>query len=143
MMLNIEIIGFSELNEDDLLLEEERMQTDMLKESLKAKKNEAMKYIINAAKLIAPMISNGDVISGYDFILDTLKTSNYPEIESEIEICKGMAYLKHKDIEKAIETMKGFEKKDKTLMAKTASNISFLYFLESDIKVIIFFIETF
>lgn len=45
-----------------------------------------------------------------------------------------MAYLKRKNIEKAIEAMKSFEKKDKKMMAKTASNISFLYFLEGDYK---------
>ena len=71
---------------------------------------------------------------GYDFILDTLKVSNFPDVESEIEICKGMGYLKKKNLEKAIETMKSFEKKDKKLMAKSASNISFLYFLEGDYK---------
>ena len=52
-------------------------------------------------------------------MLETLKTSNYPEVENEIEICKGMAYLKSKQIDKAIEAMKSFEKKDKKMMAKT------------------------
>jgi intraflagellar transport protein 88 len=42
--------------------------------------------------------------------------------------------LKKKNIDSAIETLKSFEKKDKLLMAKAASNISFLYFLENDIK---------
>ena len=88
MMLNIEIIGMGDLIEDDLLLEEERMQTDMLKESLKAKKNEAMKYIINAAKLIAPMISNGDIISGYDFILDTLKLRIILKLKAKLTFAK-------------------------------------------------------
>lgn len=45
-----------------------------------------------------------------------------------------MAFLKKKNIEKAIDTLRGFEKKDKILMARAASNISFLYFLEGDIK---------
>lgn len=63
-----------------------------------------------------------------------MKVLNYPDVEAEIEICKGMAYLKKKNIEKAIEAMKSFEKKDKKMMAKTASNISFLYFLEGDYK---------
>ena len=42
--------------------------------------------------------------------------------------------MKKKNIDQAIETLKSFEKKDKLLMAKAASNISFLYFLENDIK---------
>lgn len=41
-----------------------------------------------------------------------------------------MAYLKKKEIEKAIETLKCLEKKDKATMSRVASNISFLYFLE-------------
>ncbi len=45
-----------------------------------------------------------------------------------------MSFLKKKSIDNAIETLKSFEKKDKHLMAKAASNISFLYFLENDIK---------
>ena len=45
-----------------------------------------------------------------------------------------MAYLKKKNIEKSIETLKGFEKKDKQIMARIATNISFLYFLENDYK---------
>lgn len=53
-------------------------------------------------------------------------------MESEVEIFKAMAYLKKKEIEKAIETLKGLEKKDKTTMSRVASNISFLYFLENN-----------
>ena len=63
-----------------------------------------------------------------------MKSSSYPEAENEIDICKAMAYLKKKNIEKSIETLKGFEKKDKLIMARIATNISFLYFLENDYK---------
>jgi intraflagellar transport protein 88 len=35
---------------------------------------------------------------------------------------------------KAIESFKGFEKKDKIMMAMASNNISFLYFLENDFK---------
>ncbi len=51
-----------------------------------------------------------------------------------MEICKAMAYLKKKNMEKSIETLKGFEKKDKVMMGRVATNISFLYFLENDFK---------
>ena len=37
-----------------------------------------------------------------------------------------------KKLDKAIKTLKQFEKKDKILMARAATNISFLYFLERD-----------
>lgn len=63
-----------------------------------------------------------------------MKGSYFPEVESEVEICKAMAYLKKKNLEKSIETLKSLEKKDKIMMARIATNISFLYFLETDFK---------
>lgn len=83
--------------------------------------------------MIAPSIEE-DLISGYDWILEQLKNSTFPEAETEIEICKAMAYLKKRNIEKSIETLKSFEKKDKSVMARIATNISFLYFLENEFK---------
>lgn len=82
--------------------------------------------------MIAPVIEE-DIIDGYEWILESLKASYFPEVESEVEICKAMAYLKKKNIEKSIETLKGFEKKDKIMMARVATNISFLFFLEKDL----------
>jgi intraflagellar transport protein 88 len=41
--------------------------------------------------------------------------------------------LRKKDFEKAIEALKAFEKKEPSLKAKAATNLSFLYFLEGDI----------
>ena len=131
-MIGIEIPG-NEEEEEDEFAKKEAGTPDQLMEDIKEKKREGLKYIVDAAKLIASKIEDEE-ITGFDWIIETLKTSNYPEIESEIEICKAMSYLKKKNIEKAIECLKGFEKKDKTLMARAASNISFLYFLENDMK---------
>ena len=107
--------------------------TDNLKEDLKEKKREAITIIVTTVKLIAPVIEE-DAIEGYEFILETLKQSYFPEVESEVEICKAMAFLKKKNMEKSIETLKSFEKKDKVMMGRVATNISFLYFLENDFK---------
>lgn len=85
--------------------------------------------IISAARLIAPAIEN-DIIDSYDWILEKLKASSYPEVESEVEIFKAMAFLKRKEIDRSIETLKSLEKKDRSTMSRVASNISFLYFLE-------------
>jgi len=67
-------------------------------------------------------------------VLELIKNSNFSELESEIEICKAMSFLKRKNIDLSIETLKGFEKKDKSIMARASLNISFLYFLEGDYK---------
>ena len=54
---------------------------DKLKEESKARRKEEIRLIINAAKLIAPHIEN-DIIESYDWILEKLKNSAYPEVES-------------------------------------------------------------
>lgn len=52
---------------------------DKLKEELKARRKEEIRLIILSAKLIAPVIEN-DVIESYEWILEKLKTSSYPEV---------------------------------------------------------------
>jgi len=134
VMLNIELPGLEEeLDEDLIQTKDSPAQTgnDKLKEELKEKKRVAMKFIVDAAKLMAPIIEE-DVIEGYEWIIDVVKASPYNMAQSEIEICKALAYLKKKQLEKAIETLKSFEKQDKVIMAKASTNISFLYFMEGD-----------
>ena len=81
--------------------ENENSVNDKLKEEVKARRKDEIRLIITSAKLIAPVIEN-DVIESYEWILEKLKTSSYPEVESEVEIFKAMAFLKKKEIEKAI-----------------------------------------
>ena len=81
--------------------ENENAVNDKLKEEVKARRKDEIRLIITSAKLIAPVIEN-DVIESYEWILEKLKTSSYPEVESEVEIFKAMAFLKKKEIEKAI-----------------------------------------
>jgi len=108
-------------------------EADPLKEYLKEKKKEALHYVSAAAKLVAPIIEQ-DVIVGYNYVIEALKAANLPEVESEMEIAKSIHYIKNKEIERAIESFKAFEKKDKIMMAMASNNISFLYFLENDFK---------
>ena len=80
-------------------------------------------------KLIAPYIDPREWVSGYEWLIESLK-QDYPVIASEMEIKKAVTYLRMKQFDKAIEVFKSFEKKDHALKAKTATNLSFLYFLE-------------
>ncbi|KRX05596.1 hypothetical protein PPERSA_12774 [Pseudocohnilembus persalinus] len=131
-MLQIEIPGFTEEEEEEM--QKDQLYNDSLREDIKEKKRVAIKFIVDAAKLISPIIEGGDVVAGYEWILETLKTSYFPEVESEVEIQKAMAFLKKKNMEKAIESLKSLEKKDKQIMGRVSTNISFLYFLEQDFK---------
>ena len=60
-------------------------EADPLKEYLKIKKQEALSYISQAAKLVAPFVDE-NIINGYDYTCEALKTANLPEVESEMEI---------------------------------------------------------
>lgn len=137
-LLMIDIPGIDEEEQEELLQMQGKLdkpvgETDPLKEYLKEKKKEALHYISAAAKLIAPMVEQ-DVIIGYNYVIEALKAANLPEVESEMEIQKSIHYIKNKEIERAIESFKAFEKKDKIMMAMASNNISFLYFLENDFK---------
>ncbi|KAI8854413.1 hypothetical protein BC829DRAFT_190688 [Chytridium lagenaria] len=91
------------------------------------------RYLILAAKLVAPNIESS-FSSGFDWVTEMIKASPHAEISSELEIAKAIQYLKTKDFKKAIETLKSFEKKDRKLVGTAATNLSFLYFLDGDYK---------
>lgn len=137
-LLMIPIPGTDEEEQEELLQMQNKLdrpigESDPLKDYLKQKKQEALSYISQAAKLVAPFVDE-NIINGYDYTCECLKAANLPEVESEMEIAKSIHYIKNKEIERAIESFKGFEKKDKIMMAMASNNISFLYFLENDFK---------
>jgi intraflagellar transport protein 88 len=61
--------------------EESKNTNDKLKDELKERRREELRLIILSSKLIAPVIEN-DIIESYDWILEKLKSSSYPEAES-------------------------------------------------------------
>lgn len=137
-LLMIPIPGSDEEEQEELLKLQNKDEikmgdADPLKDFTKQRKNEALRYISAAAKLVAPIIDE-NIINGYDYVCEALKAANLPEVESEMEISKSIWYIKNKEIERAIESFKAFEKKDKIMMAMASNNISFLYFLENDFK---------
>jgi len=69
-MLNIEIPGFTEEEEEEM--NKEKTYTDTLREDIKEKRREGIKFIVDSAKLIAPVIGE-DLIEGYEWILESLK----------------------------------------------------------------------
>ena len=126
LMVGVEIAGLEGKLEDF-----EELVKNGLGEELREKRRRALKYIVDAAKLIAPVIED-DIIEGYDWLISVVQDSQYNSAQSEVEISRALTFLRKNSIEKAIEALKAFEKKDKAVMAKAASNISYLYFLEGD-----------
>uniref|UniRef100_A0A8B9H456 Intraflagellar transport protein 88 homolog n=1 Tax=Astyanax mexicanus TaxID=7994 RepID=A0A8B9H456_ASTMX len=64
--------------------------------------------------------------------VDMVKSSQYVELANDLEINKAITYLRQKDFNQAVETLKMFEKKDSRVKSAAATNLSFLYFLEKD-----------
>jgi intraflagellar transport protein 88 len=121
----------SDADDDDVDASDENVVEDELKQDLRERQKEATNFIKVAAQLIAPTIEK-DFVTGYDFVVENLRAAHYTDMGNEMEISKALHYLKEHEYEKAIETLKSFEKKNEKLLALAATNLSFLYYLEGD-----------
>uniref|UniRef100_A0A8C6VQX3 Intraflagellar transport protein 88 homolog n=1 Tax=Naja naja TaxID=35670 RepID=A0A8C6VQX3_NAJNA len=110
----------------------EAIKNDSLRQMERERKATAEKYIMTAAKLIAPAIETSFAV-GYDWCVEMVKTSQYVELANDLEINKAITYLRQKDFNQAVDTLKMFEKKDSRVKSAAATNLSFLYFLENEI----------
>ncbi|KAJ7522506.1 hypothetical protein O6H91_18G014900 [Diphasiastrum complanatum] len=109
------------------------LQIDELLEELKGRQTCAYKYILAAARLIAPVIG-ASFLEGYDWLIDMLNDQHYTSLAHEIEMDKAIQQLHRGNYGEAILLLKDFERKEKGLKARAATNLSFLYFLEGDIS---------
>uniref|UniRef100_A0A8D2J6P4 Intraflagellar transport protein 88 homolog n=2 Tax=Varanus komodoensis TaxID=61221 RepID=A0A8D2J6P4_VARKO len=110
----------------------EAIKNDSLRQMERERKATAEKYIMTAAKLIAPAIETSFAV-GYDWCVEIVKASQYVELANDLEINKAITYLRQKDFNQAVETLKMFEKKDSRVKSAAATNLSFLYFLENEL----------
>uniref|UniRef100_K7FEY0 Intraflagellar transport 88 n=1 Tax=Pelodiscus sinensis TaxID=13735 RepID=K7FEY0_PELSI len=110
----------------------EAIKNDQLRQMERERKSMAEKYIMTAAKLIAPAIETSFAI-GYDWCVEVVKASHYVELANDLEINKAITYLRQKDFYQAVETLKMFEKKDSRVKSAAATNLSFLYYLENEL----------
>nr|KAG5694497.1 hypothetical protein BaRGS_014228 [Batillaria attramentaria] len=114
----------------NLLLEV--IKNDSLRQIERERHYEAERCIKYAVKIISPAIE-GSFSDGYDWCIEQVKNSQYLELAHDLEIDKAIMFLKLKDFQQAIETLKSFEKKDSKVASTAATNLSFLYFLEADL----------
>lgn len=105
---------------------------DLLKNDLLQRLETSNERVLTSARLIAPIIDEkNDWITGYKWVIDQLR-SDYDQVLSKFEIDLSMMYMKKRQFEEAIRILKNFEKKDLSLRAIAATNLSFIYFLEGD-----------
>lgn len=110
----------------------EMIKNDSLRQIERERKYEAENCIKTAAKIISPAIEVS-FDAGYDWCVEQVKNSQYIDLAHDLEIDKAIMFLKQKDFNQAIETLKSFEKKDSKVACTAATNLSFLYFLENDL----------
>ncbi|NXS34916.1 IFT88 protein, partial [Pomatostomus ruficeps] len=85
------------LNDDlhtNLLIE--AIKNDSLSQIERERKSLAEKYIMTAAKLIAPAIETSFAV-GYDWCVDAVKASHYVELANDLEINKATTYLRQQN----------------------------------------------
>ncbi|XP_074186238.1 intraflagellar transport protein 88 homolog isoform X4 [Rhinolophus sinicus] len=109
----------------------EAIKNDHLRQMERERKAMAEKYIMTAAKLIAPVIESSFAV-GYDWCVEVVKASQYVELANDLEINKAITYLRQKDFNEAVETLKMFEKKDSRVKSAAATNLSSLYYLKNE-----------
>ncbi|OHS94862.1 TPR Domain containing protein [Tritrichomonas foetus] len=111
----------------------EMNDSDVLGNQMHIERREQVRLVMLASRLVATK-SEKDWQQSYEFVLQQLKRSKYPEAAGEFEIAYSLAYLNHQQPDKAIEMLRSIRKKDPSLMTLAATNLSFLYFLEQDFE---------
>ncbi|KAL4609141.1 hypothetical protein GN956_G24396 [Arapaima gigas] len=109
----------------------EAIKNDQLHQMERDRKALAEKFIMTSAKLIAPAIESS-FAAGFDWCVEMVKSSPYVELANDLEINKAITYLRQRDFNQAVETLKMFEKKESRVKSAASTNLSFLYFLEKD-----------
>ncbi|XP_061696941.1 intraflagellar transport protein 88 homolog isoform X2 [Syngnathoides biaculeatus] len=127
-------------NEDKYIAANDDIRSNMLIEAIKNDKLHQMerdlkaraeKYVMTAAKLIAPAIESS-FASGFDWCVDMVKSSQFVELANDLEINKAITYLRQKDFNQAVTILKTFEKKESRVKSAASTNLSALFFLEKD-----------
>ncbi|XP_077393353.1 intraflagellar transport protein 88 homolog [Festucalex cinctus] len=109
----------------------EAIKNDKLYQMERDLKTRAEKYVMTAAKLIAPAIESS-FAAGFDWCVDMVKSSQYVELANDLEIHKAITYLRQKDFNQAVTILKTFEKKESKVKSAASTNLSALFFLEKD-----------
>ena len=157
-MLTIPIPGMTEDDEEKIkdtlaaAASSDLDRPDALREELQRRHEQANERLLIASRLIAPVVSGdgsstgggiadgfgqggkggaNDWVSGFKWVMELLR-QDHEDVASKLEIDLAMTFMKRKRFDDALEVLKGFERKDPSLRAIAATNLSFIYFLEGE-----------
>ncbi|KAK9806351.1 hypothetical protein WJX72_011075 [[Myrmecia] bisecta] len=127
----------SEEDEHPLPVDDEAAEHDVvnddLKRELRSRQNDIHRCILNAARLLAPVLHRDGFVAGYDWCAEALTAGGYETLANEVALAKAGAFLEGQNFDEAVAVLKEFEKKEHRLKTRAATNLSFLYFLEEDL----------
>ena len=121
-----------EEEDDDDNLENLDFIDDSLKHFLRAKQNKVHRQVMTAARLIAPVIDRANPAAGFSWVAEQLRKVDMIKESNEVELAQAAFFLSQKQFTQAVEVLKEFEKKEKDVKARAATNLSFLHYLEGD-----------
>jgi intraflagellar transport protein 88 len=81
------------------------VKNDELREELRRKQNQAQKYILTAARLIAPVLG-GTCMEGYDWVVELLKDQQYVALANEMEMDRAIQHLHKQDFGQVLHSDK-------------------------------------
>ncbi|KAL7531684.1 hypothetical protein ACHAXR_004171 [Thalassiosira sp. AJA248-18] len=117
---------------EDILIDEANTSQEANRE-MDTRTKEANHFLLTAARLIAPMLDSDDWSAGYDWVSNALE-ERHEELAVQMKLELATQRLKRKDVGAAVKMMKTLQKKDKRANAATATNLSFVSFLEGNIE---------
>jgi len=127
-LLSVRQLG---MDSDELDDSSNEVLDDGLQQALRERQKVAHRYLSIAAKLLAPVVEK-DVVTGFDWVADVLRTSSQSALATEMQVSKVLFFMRSREFEKAIETLKSYENKEPHLVAHAATNLSFIYYHEGE-----------
>lgn len=112
---------------------EKQGREDDLHMELARRRKVADDLIINAARLVAPIVGSGDVwADGLNWAVETVREAEYEHLGYILEMELAVQHLRKMNIGQARKILKAFERKDEVQRASASTNLSFLCLLEGD-----------
>lgn len=113
---------------------EEQVKPDFLREEMQRRRQEGVRYVLAAGKLLAPVVEATGGRDGYQWVVEALKRGNHGEVACLMELERASACVREKRFDSAVEILRSFERKELPVKAWAASSLSFVYFLEGELE---------
>jgi hypothetical protein len=91
------------------------------------------KYIVMAAKIVAPRINPSSTEAGFQWCMDEVMRAKLPQFAHGVLMAKAAHFLAAGEMDKAVTVLKQCEKHSGAARTRAATNLSFIYLLEGNV----------